>query len=316
MKNDLGSSLAPSGHYYAYVCSGRLFSRTRAVDELWNGLDQIIFAHKLVDLSLQEICAKLKAIQAGLAGAGLLVNFTGGNPAEAEREIGKRFGSFGPPRERNPASRNIENIFALSKIQNVPGKGEVFSSPSLQVGFAAISLRAAPFGSPLQAAELALSHLLSTGALWEEIRMKGGAYGAFAHPDHLEGPFSFSTYRDPNPLRSLEAFSSIIGKKENGILQKDSLDKAVIGTYAKETHPRTPAEKGLADFFRFLTGIEDSHRSQRLKDLIAVTEDQVEAVLKRLALNTEHTYPVIIAGKAEAEKAASKLGVEVFNLPF
>ena len=48
------------------------------------------------------------------------------------------------------------------------------------------------------------------GALWENIRMKGGAYGAFATPDSLEGTFSFSTYRDPSPLRSLEAFSSII----------------------------------------------------------------------------------------------------------
>ena len=161
-----------------------------------------------------------------------------------------------------------------------------------------------------------MSHQLSTGTLWEEIRMKGGAYGAFSHPDHLEGPFSFSSYRDPNPLRTLETFSSIIREPLRfEAMDKKVLDKAVIGTYSRETRPRSPAEKGLADFFRFLYGIEDRHRSRRLKDIIAVSEDQIDAAYRRLASETGHIWPVIIAGKTEAEKAAIKLGVEVRNLP-
>ena len=156
--------------------------------------------------------------------------------------------------------------------------------------------------------------------------MKGGAYGAFAQSNNLEGRFSFSTYRDPNPLRSLDAFSSILknacaqSSKEamsvrEAVLRKEAIDKAVIGAYAPETSPRTPAEKGLIDFLRFLVGIEDSHRSQRLKDLVAVSAEQVDAVLKRLANETGPTYPVIIAGKTEAEKAAARLGAELRHLP-
>ncbi|MDR0496769.1 MAG: insulinase family protein [Treponema sp.] len=323
MKNELDSSLAPTGHVYASGFAGRMFSRSRCVGELWNGLDQILFAHKLVNLDVSEISAKLKAIQTKLNGAGLLVNLARGAPAEVEREIGK-FGSFGPPRPRNSASQNREKFIDLSDIKSASdmGKAEIFASPSLQVGFAAISLNAVAYGSPLQAAELVLSHQLSTGALWEEIRMKGGAYAAFARPDHLEGPFSFGTYRDPNPLRSLEAFSSII--REDVMICKDSLDKAVIGTYARETHPLTPMEKSWTDFLRFLYGIEDRHRSRRRKDIIAVTDEQIGAVLKRLAneIDAENRAtpevvhkPVIIAGKTEAEKAAAQLGVEVRYLP-
>ena len=318
MKNELDSNLAPSGHSFASGRSGRLFSRSRGVDELWNGLDQLVFAHKLVDLNVSEISAKLKAIQAKLAGAGVLINLAGGAPLEAEKEIAKRFGVFGSPRPRNPASLDGESFFSLSEIKTVSGGPEVFVSPSLQVGFVAISLKAAPYGSPLQAAELVLSHQLSTGALWEDIRMKGGAYGAFAQPDNLEGPFSFSTYRDPNPLRSLDAFSSIVKETSVDTL---ALDKAVIGAYARETRPRTPAEKSFADFLRFLYGIEDRHRSQRLKDLIAASEDQIGTVLKRLASQisstdeTGDTHPVIIAGKTDAEKAAARLGVDVYELP-
>jgi Zn-dependent M16 (insulinase) family peptidase len=178
-----------------------------------------------------------------------------------------------------------------------------------------MSLRAAPYNSPLQAAEQVLSHHLSTGALWEEIRMKGGAYGAFAQSDNLEGPFSFATYRDPNPLRSLDAFTSIIGNFAKKKPDKDALDKAVIGTFSRETRPRTPSEKSLSDFFRFLYGIEDKHRSRRLEDIIAVSGDQTGAVLERLARDTAPSWPVIIAGNAEAEKAASRLGAELVTLP-
>ena len=318
MKNELDSSLAPSGHIFASGCSSRFFSRTRAVDELWNGLDQILFSHKLKNMKLQKISAKLKSIQAALAEAGLFANYTGSSPVEAEKEIGRSFGSFGPPRGRNPAAQDKEAIFALSEIKSSPGKAEIFSSPSLQVGFASISLKAVPYGSPMQAAEAVLSHQLSTGALWEEIRVKGGAYGAFAYPDHLEGNFSFSTYRDPDPIASFEAFSSIINRSQehSASLDEDSLEKSIIGTYAKETRPRAPAEKGLADFFHFLNGIEAAHRLERLKGIIAVSAEEIAAAEKRLAEKEDFNWPVIIAGKKEAERAAAKLNAEVRNLPF
>jgi Zn-dependent M16 (insulinase) family peptidase len=315
MKNELDSNLAPSGHSYASGRSSRFFSRSRMIDELWNGLDQLKFAHELVDMDVSEVGSKLKDIRTKLSGAGLLLNLAAGSPANAEKEMAKLFGSFGPPRPRKPNVHDMESFRAFAEHK---GKPEVFASPSLQVGFASVSFAAAPYGSPLQAAELVLSHLLSTGALWEDIRMKGGAYGAFAHPDSLEGVFLFSTYRDPGPLRSLEAFSSIIRDKASvkvsGNENKDSLDKAVIGAYSRETRPRTPAEKNLADFLRFLYGIEDNHRAQRLKDLVAANEDQINAVLKRLSLEESKT-PVIIAGPADAEKAAARLGVEVQDLP-
>ena len=327
MKNDLSSNLAPSGHLYASGCSSRFFSRSQIVDQLWNGLDQLLFAHKLAEMDIADICAKLRFIQAKLTDAGVLINLTSDAPAETEREIAKRFGSFGVPRPRKEKSAEKENFFALSKLKRSNWfKGEVFSSPSLQIGFAAMTLNSEPYSSPLRGAEAVLSHQLSTGALWEEIRMKGGAYGAFVQPNNLEGRFSFSTYRDPNPLRSLEAFSSIIksaGAQTSGessalreaILRKEAIDTAVIGAYAPETCPRTPAEKGLIDFLRFLTGIEDIHRSRRLKDLVAVSAEQIDAVLKRLAGETGPTYPVIIMGKADAEKTASRLGAELRMLP-
>jgi Zn-dependent M16 (insulinase) family peptidase len=214
MKNDLDASLAPGGHSYTAGRAGRSFSRARRVDELWNGLSQIDFVHRIAAMETDGVAEKLTEIRNILCGAGLVVNLTG-SAGTLERSLvllKDRFGEFGPPKP--PA-------VTPGDLAGEPVGAEVYLSPSLQIGFAAAALSAAPFDSPGQAAELVLAHQLSTGALWESIRMKGGAYGAFAHPDHLEGVFSLATYRDPSPLRSLDAFGSILKEASEAAFMDD-----------------------------------------------------------------------------------------------
>ncbi|GHV70950.1 peptidase M16 [Spirochaetia bacterium] len=320
LKNDIDSSLAPAGHSYASSRSSSRFSRSRAADEIWNGLEQIRFVHRLANLDTAEICAKLESLRDTLVSqAGLTVNLGGSAAAinNAEKLLDKKnFIAFGPPRPRKVVD-GTDPLFALLEKSDGSGssKAEIYSSPSLQVGFAAITLPASAYGSHEQAAELVLAHYLSTGALWEDIRMKGGAYGAFAHPDNLEKAFSFSTYRDPDPRRSLDAFSSILADISRQKIDEENLVKAIIGTYAKETRPRTAAEKSMGDFLSFLYGIEHEHRRRKLRDIISVTSDELAAAAGRLAASAGTPHPVIIAGKSVAKKAAAGMGSEVRELP-
>ena len=319
MKNEMDSSLAPSGHHFVSSRSSRLFSRARLIDDLWSGLDQILFAHDLMKMDIMEISLKLKYIQEKIRSAGVFVNYGGSNTDNAIKEIGDSLAVFGAPKPGNNLSADMDSFASLSKIKAASGGGiELFASPSLRIGFAGISHKTVPFGSELQSAELVFSHMLTTGLLWEEIRMKGGAYGASAHPDHLEGSFTFSTYRDPDPLKSFEAFSSIMKKykeEEGRLMEEDSLVKAIIGCYSRETRPRSPAEKSITDFFRFLYGIEDNYREKRLKAIINVSAEEISAVQMRLANNTDPVYPVFLSGIKAAEEAAEKTGAGLHILP-
>ncbi|MDR2662191.1 MAG: insulinase family protein [Treponema sp.] len=317
MKNDGDSSLAASGHSYASGRSGKFFSRSRAVEELWNGLDQISFAHTLAAMDLGELRDRMLSIRNALLKAGLAVNITASPEALAGARRGAEiFGALGAPRPPHPRCREKEEFFSLL-AQNQDPAPEVYASPSLQIGFAAMSLPAVPYGSPEEAAELALSHELSTGALWESIRMMGGAYGAFAHPDNLEGVFSLATYRDPDPLRSLGAFPGILKKRAAGTIDDDTLEKIIIGAFARETRPRTPADKGFSEFLRRLYGIRESHRLSRLKALVGLKAEETGAAARRLAKAAERTAAaeVVITGPRQAEKAAKKLGTGVKTLP-
>jgi Zn-dependent M16 (insulinase) family peptidase len=326
MKNDMDSSLAPSGHSYAVDRSGRLFSRARAVDELWNGITQIEFVHRIAAMDTAEICGTLSRIRDILVNhGGLLVNITGNAAAitKMRNGIAERFSGFGAPRPRNIHCAGETPFFAMVKGDNNPAicnevpRAEVLSSSSLQVGFAAMTLKGASLQTREAGTEAVLAHRLSTGALWEDIRMKGGAYGAFANSDGMEETFAFSTYRDPGPLRSLEVFPAILKEAAKAIPDEETLTKAVIGSFSKETRPRTAAEKGLADCLRFLYGIEDRRRKAKLEFIVSITAAELAAAAERLAgsVSTSPGIPTVIAGPAEAEKAAAKLGVEIRTLP-
>jgi Zn-dependent M16 (insulinase) family peptidase len=327
LKNDIDGSIAPSGHYYAGGRSCRNFSRTCRVDDLWNGLDQVFFVHRMVKMDTEEIKKRLESIRDKLISAGVLANITGNEAAlkTCLKSLGARFGKFGAPVPRPRDAYTAGFFDGVGEVRSLRDH-EVFLSPSLQVGFAAMTLPSAAFDTPGQAADRVLAHQLSTGALWEQIRMKGGAYGAFAYSNALDGAFCLSSYRDPNPLRSLEAFSSILNELSKqplsaGGLEGDALDKAIIGAYANETQPQPPAAKSAIDFLRFRRGIEDSYRSRFLSSLIAVSGRDISAVLNRLAASLSEgagaapSHPVIIAGPGEAKKAARAFGVEAVKLP-
>jgi Zn-dependent M16 (insulinase) family peptidase len=312
MKNEIRSSLAPLGHSYASCRAGRFASPSSRTNETWNGLAQLLFVHQLAELDTAEAAAKLEYLRGAIASGGFIANLTGS--AEALKSNGALLArqwsdlGFAKPRRLATTANAVTDTVSETK------KPEVFSSPSLQIGFAAMSLQAAVIDTPAQAAETVLAHQLSTGALWETIRMKGGAYGAFAASDSLERCFSFSTYRDPNPQRSLDTFSAIL--KDSYTVDENDLEKTIIGCYARETRPRIPAEKGTADFLRFLSRIEDSYRKRRLERLITVSTEDISAALGTLASQlASQPTKVIIAGTKDAEQAAKALGVEVQALP-
>ena len=305
IKTELASSLAPMGHAYASAMAGRRNSLSKKTEETWIGLSQLDFVHRLVEYDIAEVAKKLEYLRDKITGAGLIANLTGNALETAAEQFAQRFSRFGAPKQRAGGSEP-----AMSKKPSA----EVYASPSLQVGFAAMTFNAAPFDTQQQLAEMVLAHKLSTGALWEDIRMKGGAYGAFVNTDSLENCVSFATYRDPTPARSLEAINAILKNASHGNCGEAQLVKTIIGCYAKETRPRTGAENGLIDFYRFLYGLEDSYRKRKLERLVSTSTKDIAAAFADLS-SREAAGPVIITGMKNAEQAAKELGTEVQVLP-
>jgi Zn-dependent M16 (insulinase) family peptidase len=315
MKNDMRSSFAPNGSGFASCRAGRGASHSSQTKEIWNGISQLEFAHRLATLDTAQTAAKLQSLRDSIAAGGLIANLTGSATAlkSGGTLIAQKFSKLGPPKD-------CESQSSVLGPQSPFSINEIFASPSLQIGFAAMTLKAAAFDTPAQVAETVLAHQLSTGALWETIRMKGGAYGVSISSDSLERCLSLYTYRDPAPLRSLESFSAIFKggfsiTEDEGF--QENLVKNIIGCYSRETRPRSPSDKGITDFLRYISLIEDDYRKRRLERLISVSADDIAAALETLATQCEQTPAnrVIITGMKDAEQAAKAMGVEVQILP-
>jgi Zn-dependent M16 (insulinase) family peptidase len=303
MKTEISSGLAPMGHRFAAAKAGRGNSINKKTEEIWRGLSQLEFVHRLAGYDAAAIAAKLKYLLEKISRAGLIANITGLD-LKAGEEISQRFARFGAPKPRP----------ALIRAPALLDKAEVFASGSLQIGFAARAMSSAAFDTKEQVAETVLAHGLSTGAFWEDIRMKGGAYGAFAQSDTLDNCVSFATYRDPNPLRSLETFSAILNNTAYGECDEEEIVKNIIGCYSKETYPMTNSEKGKLDFSRFLAGMDESYRRRRIERLVSISTADIKEAFSSLGKRPA-TGTVIIAGTKAAEQAAKALGTDVQVLP-
>jgi Zn-dependent M16 (insulinase) family peptidase len=310
MKNDADASIAPSGSTYAMLRSNSRRSHSGALNELWSGLSQIEFIHRVAQMSSAEITARLSAIRDTIIASGMFVNITreAGDKKETLDLIQKYASSFGPPKSRQGA----DTIPLLAPCEkNI----ELFSSASMQVGFAGMTLDAADYCTKESAAEIVLCHYLSTGPLWTNIRMKGGAYGAHAQTDPIEKFFSFNTYRDPNPVNSLKTIPSVLSDVAAGNIDDETMEKIIIGAYSREKQPRTAAENGFLDCMRFLCNIHDDDRLLNLKNILAVDQNDMTKVAKNLSEQMSNAAQTIIAGKHPAKKAAKELGVSAHSLP-
>ena len=81
--------------------------------------------------------------------------------------------------------------------------------------------------------------------MWEKLRTIGGAYGAFAFVDSAERSFTFATYRDPDPEKSVEVFYECLKTAAETLLDEDSVEKAITGLYSRIIQPGSPSGNGF-----------------------------------------------------------------------
>ncbi len=279
-RNDMEASIAPAGHQYAASRASAGASRAKAIDELWNGFAQIRFLRSLAENKerLRELPSRLAALKERISKSGVFVHLTGtesGIKRLTSCVSSKMAGFSGlAPASRKTAADDafFESVSALQLGERCFER--VFSE--MQVGFAATAFRAPPYPSLMHSALTVLGHWLSTGPLWEKVRTAGGAYGAFAYPDSLENVFIFSSYRDPDPIRSLSAFLESIGEAAVSSLSKEETDRMITGTFSKELEPKSPSSSAFIACARFLYGITPETRKQKLELMKALTPENLK----------------------------------------
>lgn len=131
-----------------------------------------------------------------------------------------------------------------------------------------------------------LKVILSYDYLWQNIRVKGGAYGCMSNFNRI-GEGYFVSYRDPNLKRTIEVYEGIVDYLKNFTVSDRDMTKYIIGTISNIDQPMTPATKGERSMNLYMNKISaDMIREERSQILDATQDDiralyrVVEAVLK------------------------------------
>jgi Zn-dependent M16 (insulinase) family peptidase len=279
-------------------------------EEAWGGLTQIQFVHGILNTPIQKISERLSQLRDAVVGRRrLVVNYTGQVAAHAFPLIQRLYGEYESPNAVTTIKIDLAPVVKRQK------SAEYFVSPSLRVGFASLATKSEiQYTSTGDVAMSVLSHYLSTGALWENIRMKGGAYGANADWNPTEKIFNMTTYRDPAPEVSLAAFRKALDAERQNGQAVEGIEKAIIGAYSKIKQPLSPATKGVYDFMRFLSGITDEHRATRLEHLLALSEHDVRDAANTVYTSLEHAALGAETSVISGQKPANG-NQEVIKLP-
>ena len=120
---------------------------------------------------------------------------------------------------------------------------------------------------------LVIARYLRNAWLWDQVRVQGGAYGAFCQMDRLSGALVFVSYRDPNLLQTIEIFDRTARFLEETALGEEELSKAVIGAIGDLDSYMLPDAKGFASLARHLRGDTDEARQQMRDEILGTTAD-------------------------------------------
>jgi len=129
--------------------------------------------------------------------------------------------------------------------------------------------------------------ILSYDYLWNNIRVKGGAYGCssgFAR----NGNAYFSSYRDPNLEKTNEVYEKIPGYIRKFHADERDMTKYIIGTVSEMDTPLNPNAKGSRSTLAYLSHVSFEDIQKERDEVINATEedikklsDLVEAVLSQ-----------------------------------
>ncbi len=323
MRSDFISSVMPAGHSFVNLRTARGFSSAERIEERWKGISQLLFLHGIdVHNSLDNLCLILEELRRRiLTRSNLTVNITGQEDGIKNifPHIQKVIESLPEKIQKNDyeyliESSNItENISVIDQVN----RGESLIIPS-SVGYVGMCIKGSSITSEDYPYEYIIAHLLKTGFLWESIRMRGGAYGAFAVANGTESIFNFASYRDPNIVRTLEAYKSSLLSLLNDSHLEESLRLAKIGTVGRDTRPMAPGEKGAISFRRALYGITDGLRQRKRDILLNAEVSDIQNSSKNLTAGLDSAFISVMSGKdalAAASKEFPSLRDGVFTIP-
>jgi Zn-dependent M16 (insulinase) family peptidase len=303
-------ALVPGGHQMVNLRIRSHFSEADWAAEKMKGVSYLFFLRDLakkVEERWPEVLSDLEDIRKTLINrSAMLLNITleeAGWSSFKPRIIEFLDALPGAPVERMPWERDTPHEF----------EGMTIPSPVNYVGKGADLYS---LGYRFHGSAHVIGNHIRNAWLWDRIRVQGGAYGAFCLFDRLSGVMTFVSYRDPNLVKTLEAFDGAGGFLRKGDLSGDELTKAVIGTIGDFDKYHLPDAKGYISMVRRLSGETDADRQRVREEVLGTEAGDFRAFADMLEALKESGLVKVIGSRSAIEEGLSERPgwLEVFKV--
>ena len=148
-----------------------------------------------------------------------------------------------------------------------------------------------------------LKVILSYDYLWQNIRVKGGAYGCMCNFNRIGEGYLIS-YRDPNLEKTMEVYEGVVDYLKDFTVNERDMNKYIIGTISNMDRPMTPSAKGDRSMNLYMNHVSgEMIQKERMDVLNAEQEDirKLSAVVEAL-LSADQLCVIGSEEKIEAQK--------------
>ncbi|MDD2332613.1 MAG: peptidase M16, partial [Candidatus Cloacimonetes bacterium] len=150
-----------------------------------------------------------------------------------------------------------------------------------------------------------LNNILENEYLYQNIRVQGGAYGAFSGFE-LNGYQYFCSYRDPNLDNTLLVYDNAGDFIRNFKCSKWEFDRYIIGVISDLDYPFSPETKAGISDSDFITDFKAEDRQQIRNEVLSTKLEDLAAYADMLdAIMTKNHYCAV--GNEHQIKASAEL---------
>ena len=155
-------------------------------------------------------------------------------------------------------------------------KNEGFKTAS-KVQYVARSGNFIDGGAQYSGALQILKVILSYEYLWQNIRVKGGAYGCMSNFNRI-GEGYFVSYRDPNLKRTMEIYEGITDYLKNFTVSERDMTKYIIGTISNIDQPMTPSAKGDRSMNLYMNHVSPEMIQRERSEILEADQEDIRAL--------------------------------------
>lgn len=306
MEMRLQSRIVPNGHNIAAQHAGSSFSAPSAVSYIWGAENQLYILRDLLkdtESGYEKLKRIFLKIRTHIASTGKShFSFTG-----SEKTSGLSHSWLS---ERLASATASQPIVDLKSLYPQNSRYDGLAAP-VDVTYCACCMDAPHSSDPTSVYLQLFSQIVSFDYLWEEVRAKGGAYGAQSFYDSSSSIFEMLSYRDPHPQNTLQIFAQLKSFAEKRKLSKDDIERAVIACAKGNEKPIRPGSATTVSLWRKLTGVTHELRKERRKLLMTANGKHVrDAACNMISSASDNVSYCVLASRNVLENLDKRFTVK------